>query len=337
MPERLLKILPLIALVLIVSSCQRTDNYVLINGFTMGTSYQITLNDPAGKAPQIHQLVEQELRLINQQMSTYIDDSDLSQFNQIPSTDCQELPAPLIKVIASALEVSQQTQGKFDVTVSPLIEVWGFDKRQTNNAIPSQQSIETMLSQIGYNKITINDQCVAKTNPTLSVNLSAIAKGYGVDRVAEIIRQHGIENYLVEIGGETASKGLNPSAKPWRLAIEAPQQQRKIQQVFAPLGKGVATSGDYRNYFEKDGVRYSHTIDPTTGKPVTHALASITVLHEQTMLADAYATAFMVMGETESLAFANEREIPVYLIIKTPNGFESIANDWFQTHILAAK
>lgn len=335
--NKFIKTIVFIWLVILIVGCQKTSDYILINGFTMGTSYQVTLDDPQKKAVDIHQQIESELRLINQQMSTYIDDSNLSLFNQINSTECQTLPPAVIEVIANAREVSIQTKGKFDVTLSPLIEEWGFDKRQTNNQVPTEQRISELLAKTGYDKLTIQSDCVQKSIAALSVNLSAIAKGYGVDRVAQIVEQNGIENYLVEIGGETASKGINPSSKPWRLAVEAPVQQRQIQQVFSPLNKGVATSGDYRNYFEKDGIRYSHTIDPTTGKPITHNLASITVLHQQTMLADAYATAFMVMGEVDSLEFANQRNIPVYLIVKTDTGFETIANDAFKIHISAAE
>ncbi len=335
--DKILKLSVATCVLLLLVSCERATDYVIINGFTMGTSYQVTLEDPKQQAAKIHQQIETELHLINQQMSTYIADSNLSLFNQSASTKCQKLPASVIQVIVNAEKVSAETHGKFDVTLSPLIEEWGFDKKQTNNIIPSEQIISDLLQTIGYDKLEIKNDCVSKALGSLSVNLSAIAKGYGVDRVAEIVSRNGIENYLVEIGGETASKGVNPSAKPWRLAVEAPMQQRKIQQVFSPLGKGVATSGDYRNYFEKDGIRYSHTIDPTTGKPITHNLASITVLHPQTMLADAYATAFMVMGESLSLKFANQRNIPVYLIVKKEGGFETIANEAFKTHIEAAK
>lgn len=337
MPKKITKLNISLCLIFLVAGCQKTSDYISINGYTMGTSYQVTMQDPTGKATNIHQQIETELRLINQQMSTYIEDSDLSIFNQKKSTDCQKLPAAVIKVITSAQQVSQQTKGKFDVTLNPLIEEWGFDKKQTNDQVPTDQLITKMLDRIGFDKLVVKTDCVQKSIGELSVNLSAIAKGYGVDRVAQIVERNGIKDYLVEIGGETASKGLNPSSKSWRLAVEAPLQQRKIQQVFSPLGKGVATSGDYRNYFEKEGIRYSHTIDPTTGKPITHNLASITVLHQQTMLADAYATAFMVMGDKLSLEFANQRNIPVYLIIKNDGEFETVANDAFKTHIEAAK
>lgn len=301
----------------------------------MGTSYQITLLSTRVKANQIHQQVETRLKTINQLMSTYIDDSELSIFNRSLSLDCQVVSSETYLVVKNALTISEQTQGKFDVTISPLIAEWGFDKKQTDNVIPSEETINKLLTEVGYNNIVLGDECIQKKTPHLSINLSAIAKGYGVDQIAALLQNNEITDYLVEIGGETASKGVNPQSVSWRLAVEAPvEQYRKIQQVFTPLGLGVATSGDYRNYFEKDGLRYSHTIDPSNGKPVTHKLASVTVLHPQTMLADAYATAFTVMGEKSSLDFANKNEMPVYLLVKTETGFKTVYSEAFAKHLI---
>jgi len=303
----------------------------------MGTSYQITLLSTPEKANQLHQQVEARLKEINQLMSTYIDDSELSIFNRSLSLDCQAVSNETYWVVKNSLNISEQTQGKFDVTISPLIAEWGFDKKQTDNLIPSQETINKLLAEVGYNNIVLGDACIKKKLPHLSINLSAIAKGYGVDQIAELLQNNEISDYLVDIGGETASKGVNPQSVSWRLAIEAPiEQHRKIQQVFTPLGLGVATSGDYRNYFEKNGVRYSHTIDPSNGKPVRHKLASVTVLHPQTMLADAYATAFTVMGEKLSLDFANKNRIPVYLLVKTESGFKTIYSETFAKHLILA-
>jgi len=316
------------------AGCQEQSDYTRLSGFTMGTSYQITLKTNQQSADNIHQQIETELVQINRLMSTYIEDSELSILNQSDSLDCIKVSKQTFVVVKNALEISRQTNGRFDVTVGPLISEWGFDKKRTDDKIPSDQKIELLLAQTGFEKIILGPQCVQKQNATLSINLSAIAKGYGVDRIAAIIESNHVEDYLVEIGGETASKGLNPKSVHWRLAIEAPlQQQRQIQQVFSPLGLGVATSGDYRNYFENNGVRFSHTIDPTTGKPITHNLVSVTVLHPQTMLADAYATAFMVMGAEQSMAFANQHDLPIYLLLKNTNGFEAVYTKAFEKHL----
>ncbi|MBV1908404.1 MAG: FAD:protein FMN transferase [Kangiellaceae bacterium] len=333
-PLRFLFVLLLVG----IAGCPQQSNYVKISGLTMGTGYHITFEDNFQRAPEIQLKIDQELLLINQQMSTYINDSELSIFNRSQSTECQALSESTVHVIAEALQVSQQTSGHFDVTIGPLIAEWGFDNKQTHQQIPSDQTIAELVNNIGYKKVKIKNNCVQKTHPTLSINLSAIAKGFAVDHIAKLLTKNDVNNYLVEIGGETASKGFNPSARNWVLAIESPNiEQRQIQQRFSPNGLGVATSGDYRNYFEKDGVRFSHTIDPVSGKPITHNLASVTVLHPQTMLADAYATAFSVMGDELALEFANKNNIPIYLLIKHKTEFKAVYNKAFESHFLPTK
>ena len=191
-----------------------------------------------------------------------------------------------------------------------------------------------MLAQIGFQKISMQNKCVAKKSANLSINLSAIAKGYGVDEIAKLVASKGINNYLVEIGGEIANKGINAKGLDWRLAIEsASTEKRSIQRILSPKGLGVATSGDYRNYFEKDGKRFSHTIDPTTGYPITHQLASVTVLHKETMLADALATAMMVMGPEQSLEYANKNQLPIFMLVKKEQGFVEMYSQSFKPFI----
>lgn len=319
----------------ILSACQQEPNYLSLNGFTMGTTYQITLQVDQEAAAKLQQSIDKKLILINQLMSTYINDSELSLINQSHSTECLPLSPENNYVIQNAISVSQKTNGKFDITIDPLISEWGFDKKQTNNIIPSKAVIDQLLTQVGYSNIELFEHCIQKKKAHLSINLSAIAKGYAVDQIAEILEQQSVQHYLVEIGGETATKGSNPNALPWRLAIEAPvEKQREIQEVFLPNGLGVATSGDYRNYFEKNGLRFSHTIDPTTGKPITHNLASVTVLHEKTMLADAYATAFMVMGKNKALVFAEENNLAIYVLTKEKEQFVSAYSQAFKAHLL---
>lgn len=330
------KIKPLfiITLLFLLSACQKENNYTSLNGHTMGTTYRVTLEQPSTKIKPLKNLIDQKLDKINQLMSTYINDSELSKFNALQSTECQKLSKETLFVIKSAVNVANQTQGKFDVTLAPLIEIWGFDKKNTKNKIPSQTVITNLLKQTGSNKLHFGTQCIAKESPNLSVNLSAIAKGYAVDEIAKLIHQQGINNYLVEIGGEVANMGVNVKGKPWTIAIEsASSKKRSIQKVIMPKGLGIATSGDYRNYFEKDGKRYSHTINPTSGYPITHALASITVLHHETMLADAYATAMMAMGSEDSLNFANKHKVPIFMLVKTENGFKEVYNELFKSYI----
>ncbi|PHS14897.1 MAG: FAD:protein FMN transferase ApbE [Kangiella sp.] len=330
----------LVMLLLLISSCDDKVNdtnkkeYRQFIGFTMGTTYQITIESTQQEQHILHQKIDSRLIEINQLMSTYIKDSELSLFNKNESLLCIPMSQENLFVIKQAVAISKQTNGKFDVTLDPLIKEWGFDTKQTNDHIPSNKIISKLLEKIGYSKLHLEKDCIQKDLKSLSINLSAIAKGYGVDQIANVISNHGIQNYLVEIGGETASKGQNSKSINWRLAIEAPiEKARQIQKVFEPKDLGVATSGNYRNYFDKDGVRYSHTIDPTTGKPITHNLASVTVLHEQTMMADAYATAFMVMGSEESLIFAESKDLAIYLLVKTKDGFVERYSSEFLKHL----
>lgn len=324
----------LLFLVLILNACQQQDNYVRISGKTMGTTYNVTLEKKQLNPQQLQQKIDSRLARINQLMSTYIPDSELSLFNASESTECQKLSTETLFVTQNAIKVSQQTGGKFDVTLAPLIEIWGFDKKQTNNAIPSQQVIDEMLSQIGFQKINLQSDCVTKTLPHLSMNFSAIAKGYAVDEIAQLVSANGAENYLVEIGGEVANRGVNAKGAPWRIAIESAETaQRSIHRVLAPKGLGMATSGSYRNYFEKEGKRFSHTIDPTTGYPITHNLASVTVLHPQTMMADAIATAMMVMGPEESLAFAEANQLPIFMLVKENDTFVEVYSSAYKPYL----
>lgn len=329
------KHLILTLLIVLVSSCQEQQSeFVRLNGYTMGTTYQITLKKNSVNVEQLKDAIDNRLAQINRLMSTYIDDSELSIFNATATTDCQELSQDTLRVIKTALDISRMTEGKFDVTLAPLIETWGFDKKETFDEIPDQETINNLRDNIGYGKLTLEDNCVAKKLPELSINLSAIAKGYAVDEIAELIVTYDIKNYLVEVGGEIANKGVNARGKPWTIAIEsASTQRRSIQRAIMPKGLGLATSGDYRNYFEKEDKRFSHTIDPTTGYPITHRLASVTVMHQKTMIADALATAMMVMGPQQSLEFADKNQIPIFMLIKGEQGFNEVYSQAFAAYI----
>lgn len=328
-------ILLLLAATLLACQPQPEQRFQRLQGHTMGTTYSITLELGEGQNAEVLQnLIDQRLLEINQLMSTYIDDSELSRFNASRSTECQPVSSETRLVVEAAVEVSRLSQGKFDVTLAPLIEIWGFDKKETQGEIPPQAEIERLLGEIGFQKIQLGEQCIAKQNPELSINLSAIAKGYGVDQVASLLETQGIANYLVEIGGEIALKGHNPKGEDWHIAIEsAASETRSIQRVISPKGLGVATSGDYRNYFEKNGKRYSHTIDPTSGYPIDHTLASVTVLHPQTMVADALATALMVMGPEQALQFAGDHQLAIFMLVKHQQGFIEVASEAFKPYL----
>jgi len=296
----------------------------LLQGRTMGTTYNIKIiveNDSVNIAA-LKKDIELALFNVNQEMSTYIDDSELSRFNQLSSKESVTISNGLTRVIKEAVRLGNITNGSLDVTVGPLVNLWGFGPEYHLENVPSDELLEQTKSKVGIQHINLNGNELSKNIEMLYIDLSTIAKGYGVDLIAELIEQKGIQNYLVEIGGEMRVKGFKHTGELWHVAIEKPvSNERAVQQVIVPKDNAVATSGDYRNYFESNGQRFSHIINPATGKPINHNLVSVTVIHPSSMTADGLSTAMMVMGEQDALAFANEHDIAAYFISKSDNGF----------------
>ena len=305
-----------------------------LSGTTMGTSYHITVVGQASDASQLSQRIDFRLALLNQQMSTYIEKSELSRFNQLPPGEWQAVSPELFQVLLLSTEISWLTNGSFDITVGPLVDLWGFGPQHTDN-IPSTEAIKSQLASIGFQHLEFNLQGsrISKSKP-VRLDLSAIAKGYGVDIIAKLLRSEGHQNFMVEIGGELYLSGLSPRNTPWRIAIEQPNSDSiSVHRAINISNKAVATSGDYHNYVERDGVRYSHTIDPTTGRPVTHSLASVTVIDDDVATADALATAITVMGAEAGMALAKQQNLAIYLINKTEQGFDSQYSDAFKPYL----
>lgn len=329
-----------LSLVFILSACdkaaeQKPQDYPYnAVGMTMGTSYSIKASTlPDSLTPtEINRQVKEVLGKVNGQMSTYQKDSELSLFNQNTSTDWVSVSPELYEVIKEALKISQLSDGLFDVTVGPLVNLWGFGPEEMSLSPPDGALIKEKLNQIGYKHLIIKDDSlfVKKDFPELYIDLSGIAKGYGVDQVALLLERFGVMDYMVEIGGEIRVKGKNNQGQPWQIAVEKPTaEKRMIEKILAISDTGMATSGDYRNYFEVDGVRFSHTIDPRTGRPINHKLASVTVLSETSMEADGLATAFMVLGPDEGYKFAERNHIPAFFIIKSDKGFDELMSTAF--------
>lgn len=307
-----------------------------LSGATMGTSYHISvitdLDEVTIDTDQLQRELDQLLVEINQAMSTYIPDSEINRLNDVAVDEWTTVSAPLFEVFALSHEVSQLSSGAFDITVRPLIDLWGFGATESHDNIPPQNQIADKLKLIGYQYLQLdrNKHQIRKKIP-LTLDLSAVAKGYGVDKIAEHLLSKGLHNFLVEIGGELRLSGHNASGVDWRIAIERPDSMLSAT-VFKALQLtdiGIATSGDYRNYFEVNGVRYSHTIDPRNGYPITHNLASVTVLDKSAARADAWATAFSVMGAQKALALANAQKITALFIVKVDDTFEAISSDTF--------
>jgi len=308
-----------------------------LTGATMGTRYSVTVLEPAGHSSdqeKLQLIIDTRLQTLNQQMSTYIDDSELNYLNKTPVGQAFTLSDDLFDVLMMSIELSWLSGGVFDVTVGPLVNLWGFGPQQ-NEQLPEQAAIDRALVGMGYQQLQFNiaESSVSKLKP-VSVDLSAIAKGYGVDKIAELLLAAGYSDFMVEIGGELRLQGLSPRGRPWKIAIEQPDGSfGKVHRAVTVGSGAMATSGDYRNYFEIDGRRYSHTIDPTTGRPITHKLASVTVITESAAYADGLATAINVMGPERGLLFAQQNKLAAYFIINTEQGFEANFTEAFRPYL----
>ena len=313
---------PLLVVFLTTAGCSKQSSQVAeLSGETMGTTFSIKLSPPPDLETRtvLKQQIEQRLAQINQQLSTYIPDSDLMRFNSSPSTDWQAVPASLVSLIDQAKIISMRTDGYYDVTVAPLVELWGFGSSGPREQPPTPDTISETLQNIGHQHISvrINPPALRKAVAGLAIDLSSIAKGWAVDQVSEILHAQGVEAFLVEIGGETRAKGVKQNGQPWRIAIERPlYNERSIQGGIRASDVAIATSGDYRNYFEHEGQRYSHTIDPKTGQVVRHQLASVTVIADTCTKADGWATALMALGEQRGPKLAELLGLKALFIIR---------------------
>lgn len=297
---------------LTLSGCGPKEHTLDLVGRTMGTSWSVQVpRPPAGlDDAALYASITAVLAEVNERMSTYQADSELSRFNAAETTDWFPVSAELVRLADTALAVSTLTDGAFDVTVGPLVNLWGFGPEVKAEQLPTRAEIDAALARVGWDLLHTRAEppALRKDRTDLYVDLSAIAKGHGVDRMAQVLEDAGITDYLVEIGGELRGRGRNAEGEPWRIAIERPDAGRRaVLRVLALTDLGMATSGDYRNFFELDGERYSHTIDPATGRPVDHQLASVTVLAKRCAEADAWATALLVLGPERGMTLANDR------------------------------
>lgn len=307
-------------------------------GLTMGTSYHVKAalpEDLKNSYDEVALIIKSELDDIEAKMSTYRSDSELSLFNALPVESQYTLSQSTFEVLTEALYLSDISEGAFDVTVGPLVNLWGFGPGQKDDAVPDKADLAEAFTRVGYAKLQLNSSTrQLKKTGKVFVDLSSIAKGYAVDRVIETLGKRGISSALVEVGGEIRSSGVKPDGSDWRIAIETPLAgERSIQRIISVTDIAMATSGDYRNYFEVDGRRFSHTIDPNTGYPIDHSLASVTVLAKSCMKADGLATTLMVLGPIKGLAFAENYNLSAFFIIKTPAGFEEVASQAFNQFI----
>ncbi|MEM8768624.1 MAG: FAD:protein FMN transferase [Pseudomonadota bacterium] len=322
----------LVALLLLAAGCGADRTYTRIDGSTMGTYYQVTAFCPGQSAEPLTRAIEAVLFAVNAEMSTYDPSSELSQFNASAPGNWFPVSAPLLEVVGAGARLGELTGGAFDVTVAPLVDLWGFGPSGATDAPPSAEAIARALEQTGWEALEMQAEPAAlrKTAP-LTVDLSAIAKGHGVDRVAAALTSLGCMDLLVDIGGEVLGQGQGPRGGPWRVGVEVPDPTSAgaVQRVLSIDGRAVATSGDYRNfidYGDSEAGRVSHTIDPRTGRPVTHNVASVTVVHESTMLADGLATALNVLGLEEGLALAESQGLAALFVVRLNSPTETGAS-----------
>lgn len=324
--------------VFLCNGCERQPEGTVLEGLIMGTTWSVVISadmpDPDRRSLQNE--VQAQLEEIDRSMSTYLEDSELSLVNRSREGGWIDIPDDLHSVIVRAMGISYLTGGAFDITIGPVVNLWGFGPDERDESVPAMEEIRATLQKTGYSKLKIglSPPTIKKTEPELYLDLSGIAKGYAVDEIAALMESRTISNYMVDIGGEVRAKGTNPDGRIWRLGIEKPASgERSVQRIIPLQDMAMATSGDYRNYFEHEGVRYSHTIDPRTGYPVRHNLASVTVLHKSAMTADALATALLVLGPTEGLNFATRNQLPAFFIIKTRDGFIEQHTEAFRRYL----
>jgi thiamine biosynthesis lipoprotein len=307
-------------------------------GSTMGTTFSIKIVAPPETIdlPALQQDIEAVLDGINRTMSTYLGDSELSRFNAAEETGWIEVSPELCSAVEAARVVSEFTDGAFDVTVGPLVNLWGFGPAESVNEPPGNDTITTAMQDIGYTKLSVDCSVPAlrKESPGIYVDLSAFAKGHAVDEVAALLDARTLADYLVEIGGEMRMRGTNTRGELWAIAVETPDRAgRSVRKVVRLTDAAMATSGDYRNYFEHEGRFYSHTIDPRTGYPVTHNGASVTVVADTAAFADAAATALLVLGPEAGMELAERESIAAYFLLRLGSEFEERMSSLFETKV----
>lgn len=306
---------------IIIVRQQHNTPYQKDTGFIFGTVYNITYQSD----DNLKSSIEAELHKVDNSLSPFNKQSVISKINRNESSDTDRM---FTEVFSLAQKISEETDGAFDITVAPLVNVWGFGFK--NDTQPTVHVIDSLRQLVGFDKISLTDGKVKKDNPRIMLDCSAIAKGYACDVVAAFLKKKGIENFMVEIGGEIVTQGINSERLPWKIGVTKPvddslNTNQELQTVLNVTNKAMATSGNYRNFYYKNGKKYAHTIDPKTGRPVQHNILSATVLAGNCATADAYATAFMVMGLDKAKTILDKHpELMAYFIYSDSNGNNAV-------------
>lgn len=318
----------LLLLLTAATGCQPSDSprEYQFQGSSMGTTFEVKVVAspfPEQRQEDVRKAIRTQLQDVDGKMSTYREASEISRLNRSRETTPHLLSRETFTVLAEAQRISRVTGGAFDITVGPLVNAWGFGPAPPTTATPTAAEIERLKLRCGWAKIELNprDSTILKREPALYLDLSAIAKGYAVDRVSEVLAEMNLTRHMVELGGEVRTSGRNAGGNPWRIALEKPVSGGRAFQRILPLENlALATSGDYRNFRLAEEGRLSHTIDPRTGRPVRHELASVSVVDASCMRADGYATALMVLGEDEGFRLAVEQDLAALFLVRTSEG-----------------
>lgn len=316
-----------------LSACDsKSERVEVLSGPTMGSTYTIkyVYNTSTPATDAVGVAVQNILDEVDRQMSTYRLDSDIARFNQSPANTCMKMPQPVLELAQYGYELSQRSDGAFDLTLGPLLDLWGFGPQARGKRVPSADEIAAAKAKIGYQHVHVVGEQLCK-DADVKVEFNSIAAGYTVDRISQRFAELNIDSYMIEVTGELIAKGLKPDGSPWRIALEQPlgDGQRVIQRILEIDGYGLNTSGDYRNYFEENGVRFSHTIDPQVGAPISHRLASVTVVDRSTLHADGLGTLLLVLGPERGLAFAEEHKIAAFFVMRDGEGFATQVSSEF--------
>ena len=325
------------------SAKSETAAATVLEGKTMGTFWRVSAIDlSAARAEELRGKIQAQLDGDDQLMSTYKNDSALMRFNQSKSTSPWPVSEAMADIVTESLRVGYKTNGAMDITVGPLVNLWGFGPNKQPVKTPDQAQIDVARAKTGLLHLSVinqsGQQYLQKDIPDLFVDLSTVGEGYAADHLARLMAEEGISRYLVSVGGALVSRGMNASDKPWRVAIQKPtDEQNAVQAIVDINGHGISTSGSYRNYYELDGKRISHVIDPQTGRPITHNLVSVTVIAPTALEADAWDTGLMVLGTEKAKEVVRQQGLAVYMITREGEGFKTWMSPQFASFLVNGK
>ncbi|MBI6946763.1 MULTISPECIES: FAD:protein FMN transferase [Pseudomonas] len=313
----------LVSVAVVLAACGNGESMESFGGPTMGSTYSIKYVRHAGIAEpaQVRREVEGILADVDRQMSTYRSDSDIERFNALPANSCQTLPAAVLELVRVGEQLSEQSEGAYDLTVEPLMNLWGFGPQGREEKVPDPAVLAETLQRVGYRHLRIDGDRLCK-DAAVEVDFNSIAAGYAVDTIAARLESMGIHDYLAEATGELKAKGKKLDGSSWRIALEEPRDDQQVaERIIQVDGYGVSTSGDYRNYFLQGGRRYSHTFDALSGAPVLHSLASVTVIHPSALMADGLSTLLLILGPERAWDYAEKHDIGAFFVIRADTGF----------------